>query len=168
MYGELLFDITGSDAFAGEPFAAGSRLQIRAGTGPNGGSALFAFTRNDELSRLYPPATRTQSLVTRATAALELARRQGNAWLYVDPASPTCALSAAEIDFALRNPNNEPLKRALADHAGGKIDRYTVLKVLRRNGPMGLAAGNPKADTWVFARPFIPTAPQASSVSPRC
>ncbi|MEE3067478.1 MAG: SseB family protein [Actinomycetota bacterium] len=87
MYGEVLFDITGSDAFAGEPFAAGSRLQIRGGTGPNGGSALFVFTRNEEISRLYPPGTATQSLAQPATGGLELARSQGNAWLYIDPLS---------------------------------------------------------------------------------
>jgi hypothetical protein len=140
MYGELLFDITGSDAFAGEPLANGSRLQIRKGTGPNGGSALFAFTRNDEIARLYPAGTRTQSLVTRATAALTLARTQGDAWLFVDPAGPTCALSAAEIDFALRNPNNEALKRALAEHAAGRTDRRSVIELLRQDGPLLLAA----------------------------
>ncbi|EFG79744.1 hypothetical protein HMPREF0591_0365 [Mycobacterium parascrofulaceum ATCC BAA-614] len=140
MYGEVLLDITGSDAFNGEPFATGSRLQIRVGTGPNGGSALFAFTCNEAIAPLYPPGTRTQSLVQPAPGALELALRQGNAWLYIDPAGPTCALSAPEIDFALRNANNEALKRALADHAAGIIDRRTVVQILRQNGPMALAA----------------------------
>lgn len=44
MYGALLFDITGCDAFTGGTFAQGSRLRIRAGVGPDAGSALFAFT----------------------------------------------------------------------------------------------------------------------------
>lgn len=140
MYGDVLFDVTGSDALTNGPFAAGSRLQIRGGSGPDGGSALFAFTRHEEIARLYPPATPTQSLVNPATGALELARRQGNAWLYIDPAGPTCALSAAEIDFALRNPNNEALKVALAEHAAGRIDRNAVVHVLRQEGPMMLAA----------------------------
>lgn len=140
MYGDVLLDVTGSDALTGEPFAAGSHLQIRGGTGPNGGSALFCYTRNEEIARLYPPGTATQSLVQPATGALELARSQGNAWLYIDPAGPTCALSAPEIDFALRNGNNTALKQALADHADGKVDRQVVVKVLRDNGPMVVAA----------------------------
>jgi hypothetical protein len=138
MYGDLLFDITGSTAF--EPFAAGSRLQIRKGAGPNGGSALYAFTRNEEIARLYPPGTHTRSLATPATGALQLARHQGDAWLYIDPAGPTCALSAAEIGFALRNPNNEALKAALASHDAGQADRSDVLRVLRAEGPMMVAA----------------------------
>lgn len=152
MYGQVLFDITGSDAFTGEPFSAGSRLQIRGGTGPKGGSALYVFTRNEEIARLYPPGTATQSLAQPATGGLELARSQGNAWLYVDPAGPTCALSAAEIDFALRNPNNEPLKQALADHADRKTDRHTVLQVLRDNGPMALAADDSQGGGHVAVR----------------
>lgn len=154
MFGEVLFDITGSDAFTGQtPFAAGSRLQIRGGTGPHGkGSALFAYTRHEEIARLHPPGARTQSLVQSATGALELAQSQGNDWLYIDPAGPTCALSAAEIDFALRNPNNEPLKRALADHAAGKIDRHTVVDVVRQNGPLAIAADESQGDGHIAVR----------------
>lgn len=152
MYGEVLLDITGSDAFAGPPFAAGSRLQIRTGRGPDGRSALFVFTNNDAIARLYTPGTRTQSLVQPAAGALELARSQGDAWVYVDPAGPTCALSAAEIDFALRNPNNEALKRALADHGEGRIDRRTVVEVLRRNGPMAVAADDSQGADQVRVR----------------
>lgn len=140
MYGEVLFDITGSDAFTNGPFARGSRLQIRRGTGPDRRSALFAFTRSDEIARLYPPGTQTQSLVTSAAGALELARRHGDSWLYVDPAGPTCAVSAADIDFALRNPNNAALKRALAVLDAGHTDRRTVLHVLRQDGPLLLGA----------------------------
>jgi hypothetical protein len=145
MYGDLLFDVTGSTAFADGPFAAGSRLQIRGGTGPGGGRALFAFTRQEEIGRLYPPGTQIQSLVTPATGALGLARRQGDAWLYIDPAGPTCALSDAEIDFARRNPNNEPLKVALAAFDAGQTDRRGVLEVLRQDGPMMLGADDSQA-----------------------
>lgn len=139
MIGELLFDVTGSDAPENGTFAAGSRLQFRGGTGPNGGRALFAFTRHEEVARLYPPGTRTQSMVTPAAGALEFARSQGDAWLYIDPAGPTCALAANEIDFALRNPRNEPLKRALVAFAQGQADRRSVLDVLRQDGAMLLA-----------------------------
>ena len=140
MYGELLFDITGSDAPADASFRAGSQLQIRGGTGPGGGRALFAFTRQEEIARLYPPDIHIQSMVTPATGALELARQQGDAWLYIDPAGPTCALSAAEIDFALRNPNNEPLKSALAALHANETNRRDVLQVLLAEGPLLLAA----------------------------
>ncbi|KUI15372.1 hypothetical protein AU191_06530 [Mycolicibacterium acapulense] len=140
MYGELLFDITGSDEPDGDSFAAGSQLQIRGGTGPDGGRALYVFTRQEEVARLYSPDTRTQSMVTPATGALSFARDSQDAWLYVDPAGPTCALSAADIDFALRNPNNEPLKTALAALDAGDADREDVLRVLLTEGPLLLGA----------------------------
>ena len=140
MYGELLFDITGSDTPEDGSFRRGSRIQIRGGTGPGGGRALFAFTQQEEIARLYPPGTRTQSMVTPAKGALELARQQHDAWLYIDPAGPTCALAAAHIDFALRNPNNEPLKTSLAALHAGQTDRRDVLQVLLADGPMLLAA----------------------------
>lgn len=162
MYGELLLDVTGSDAFIGPPFAAESRLQIRGGPGPNQAPALFAYTDNQQVARLHPPDATPQSLVTPAVSALELARSQNYAWLYIDPAGPTCALSAAEIDFALRNANNAALKQALADHADAKIDRQQVLEVIRARGPMVLAADDssdrpavrtvtePDGSTWLF------------------
>ncbi|MGV0788392.1 SseB family protein [Mycolicibacterium sp. XJ2] len=140
MYGELLFDITGSDEPQDGSFGAGSELQFRGGTGPDGGRALYVFTRQEEISRLYPPDTRTQSMVTPATGALSFARSRQDAWLYIDPAGPTCALSAADIDFALRNPNNEPLKTALAALDAGDADRQDVLQVLLTEGPLLLGA----------------------------
>lgn len=141
LYGELLFDVTGSDAPMDGSFPGGSRIQIRGGTGPGGGRALFAFTRHEEIARLYTPETRIQSMVTPAAGALGLARQQDDAWLYIDPAGPTCALSAADIDFALRNPNNEPLKTALAALDAGHADRRDVLEVLLEDGQMLLGAG---------------------------
>ncbi|MGY4710177.1 SseB family protein [Mycolicibacterium sp. CBM1] len=139
MFGGLLLDTTGSDAPIAGNFAAGSRLQIRGGTGPDGKSALVAFTRSEEIARLHPPGAHTMSMVNPATGVLELAKSQQNAWLYIDPAGPTCAISAAEIDFALRNPRNEPLKQASVDLAAGLVDRQTVLDLLKRDGPLLLA-----------------------------
>lgn len=139
MFGDLLLDTTGSDAPTAAGFPAGARLQIRRGTGPDGRGALFAFTRNEEIARLHPPGTKTMSLVTPATGALDLAKSQQDAWLYIDPAGPTCAISAAEIDFALRNPNNEQLKTATVDLHAGRIDRQAVLDLLAQDGPLLLA-----------------------------
>jgi hypothetical protein len=177
MIGDLLLDITGSDApTAVAAFTPGSRLQIRTGTGPGGGSALYAFTGNPEIARLYPPGTRTQSLVTPAVGALELARQQDHAWLYLDPAGPTCALSAAELDFALRNPNNPALKEALARHAAGNTDRNAIAALLRGQGPLILAAvdsisggvgvrtvTHPDSSTSVFA---FTSAPEVLAFNP--
>ncbi|ORX07889.1 SseB family protein [Mycolicibacillus trivialis] len=145
MYGELLLDTTGSTAFdaarsaapGSGPVPAGSELRIAGGRGPDGGRALFAFTSHAEIDRHHPPGTRTQSLVQPAVGVLELARSQGDRWLYIDPAGPTCALSNAEIDFALRNPNNAPLKAALA---GSQPDRAAVIRLLRTDGPLLVAA----------------------------
>lgn len=169
MYGELLLDITGSDPIADGVLAAGSRLQIRTGTGPDGGSALFAFTRNAEIARLHSPQTHTQSLANPAVAVLEFARAQEHAWLYIDPAGPTCALSAAEIDFALRNPNHAELKEALARHAAGDIDRAAVAAVLRPNSPLLVAVtGSPGAETGIrtFAHADGATSALAFSSAP--
>ncbi|WP_193044325.1 SseB family protein [Mycolicibacterium baixiangningiae] len=152
MYGELLFDVTGSDAPVDGSFPGGSRLQIRGGTGPGGGRALFAFTRQEEIARLYAPDTHTQSMVTPAAGALGMARQQRDAWLYIDPAGPTCALSAADIDFALRNPNNEPLKTALAALDTGHADRGDVLRVLVDDGPILLGADEKSVAGKVVAR----------------
>jgi hypothetical protein len=86
-----------------------------------------------------PAGTPTQSLATPAVGALELAREKGHAWLYLNPAGPTCALSGAEIDFALRNPNHAALKEALARHAAGDTDRATVAAPLRPDSALLVA-----------------------------
>lgn len=141
MYGELLFDITGSNAFTdpAHPFQPGAELRIAAGSGPDGGRALLTFTCQEEIDRRHPPGTATQSLVTPAVDALTLARNEGDPWLYIDPAGPTCALSATEIDFALRNPNNALLKATLAEYSTGATTRSAVVDVLRSDGPLLLA-----------------------------
>lgn len=140
MYGELLFDVTGSDEPEDGTFAAGAHLQFRGGAGPDGGRALYVFTRQEEIARLYDSDTRIQSMATPATGALSFARSRRDAWLYIDPAGPTCALSAADIDFALGNPSNEPLKAALAAFDAGDADRQDVLEVLLTEGPLLLGA----------------------------
>jgi hypothetical protein len=94
-------------------------------------------------------------------------RRQGDAWLYIDPAGPTCALSAGEIDFALRNPRNEPLKEALAALHAGKTDRHDVVSVLRQDGPLLLAlTTDPCPGKWQCARRRCLTAHRRCSASP--
>lgn len=73
MCGELLSDTTGSDVFAtGEqPFRQGSELRIRTGTGPDGGRALFAFTRQTEIEpRATPGSTCGPSIAVSAAELL--------------------------------------------------------------------------------------------------
>lgn len=89
---------------------------------------------------MHPPGTRTQSMVTPASGALELTHRHGDGWPYIDPAGPTCALSAQDIEFALRNPRNEHLKTTIAEWHAGQADRDHVLEALREEGPLLLAA----------------------------
>src|SRR6202012_5520914 len=102
------------------------------------GELLLDITGSD--GSFPAPGPAYQSLVQPAHGVLELARKQGAAWLYIDPAGPTCALSAADIEFALRNPHNEALKKALAQYGAGTVDRKAVLQFLRREGPLILAA----------------------------
>ncbi|WP_264068048.1 SseB family protein [Mycolicibacterium komossense] len=156
MFGDLLFDITGSELSATGQFEAGARMQIGGGTGPGGGRALFAYTRNDEIARMYPPGTRIRSMVTPAVGALELVRRQHDSWLYIDPAGPTCAISAAEVDFALRNPRNEPLKAALAALAAGDIDRKAVLAAFLEDGPLLLGLDDATPDNVSVGSTTLP------------
>ena len=76
------------------------------------------------------------SMVNPATGVLEFAKSQQAAWLYIDPAGPACAVSAAEIDFALRNPRNELLKAATVDLALGRVDKQKVVELLKQDGPL--------------------------------
>lgn len=152
--GDLLLDITGSQVRTeGGQVGAGSALQVRTGTGPDGGRALFAFTRNEEIARMYPPGTRTESLGTPAAGVLQMSRDNGDSWLYIDPAGPTCALAAADLDFALRVPRNDGLKAALAALDTGRSDRLDVLAALRVDGPLLLAADGASAPTGTLDRP---------------
>ncbi|WP_422741966.1 SseB family protein [Mycobacterium sp. WMMD1722] len=97
MFGELLLDVTGSDAPVGGSFRKGGTLRINGGTGPDGGRALFAFSRQSEIARMHDPAVQTQSLVTSSIGALEMVRREQGPWLYIDPVGPYIALSRAEL-----------------------------------------------------------------------
>jgi hypothetical protein len=114
---------------------------------------LFAFTRNEEISRMYPAGTRVQSLGVPAPDALQLAKTNGDGWLCVDPAGPTCALSAADIDFALRVPRNDAVKEALAALHAGRADRQAVLRVLRAAGSLLIAADGSSSATGTLDRP---------------
>lgn len=91
-------------------------------------------------------------MVTPAVGALEFARQRHDAWLYIDPAGPTCALSAADIDFALGHPNKEPLKTALAALNAGHADRREVLQVFVEEGPILLGADEKSVAGKVVAR----------------
>jgi len=138
--GELLLDVTGSELNISEGrLHTGSKLRINQRVGPDGQRALLAFTSNDEIARIHPEGTRYQSIGQPAAAVLELARRQGAAWLYIDPAEETAALSAADIDFALRHPRNDRLSAAIAAVDAGTAPRAEAITALVAEGPLLLA-----------------------------
>lgn len=170
MTGRLLLDTTGSGP--GAPFGAGSTLQIAGGTGPDGGRALFAFTRQEEIARRHPPGTPISSLAQSAVDVLGMVRANGDPWLYLDPAGPTCALAGGEIDFALRNPHNPALKAAVDR---GPAGRSEAIALLRSPGPLLLAVDESTGERvprtsvredgsrWLFA---FTSAPEAAAAAP--
>ena len=133
MQGSVLFDITGSEITMtddGSSIAPGSKFRIRGGNGPDGGRALFVFTRQEEVAKLHPEGTKTHTLGQPAASVLQFAAGQKDSWLYIDPAGPTCAIRISEVDFVLRNPHNDAVKDALAG------DRKQVVDALAKGGQL--------------------------------
>ncbi|WP_193611697.1 SseB family protein [Nocardioides lijunqiniae] len=121
--GELLLDATASDLQVdGGTIAAGSTLRFAGGTGPDGATALFAFTRQEEVARMHPAGTHVQTVGQPAASVLELTASQGHGWLYLDPAGPTCAINLAEASFVLRNPRNDAVKDAIPHGSSAVVD----------------------------------------------
>lgn len=132
--GDLLLDSTGSTITTtedGTSIAAGSTLAFHEGTGPDGGRALFAFTRQEEVGRMHAsePAA-VQTIGQPASGAVEFAVAQGYDWLYLDPAGPTCALKLADLTFVLRNPRNDAVKAALAVGRAAVVDAMAAGGIL--------------------------------------
>jgi len=125
LQGDLLFDITGSTPPVDGVLQKGAVLRFHEGTGPDGGRALFAFTRQEEAQKMHPdePAA---TLGQNAASTLDFARSQGYAWLYIDPAGPTCGLQLSEIDFTLRGERNDAVKAALAGTRRDIIDAMSL------------------------------------------
>lgn len=139
LVGELLLDATRSefDLREGKP-QTGSTIRLSSGVGPDGRRALLAFTNNDEIARMHPDGTQHQSLAQPAAAVLEMAKKQGAGWLFLDPAASKVALSSKDIDVALRHLRNDRISAAIAaTEAGGP--RRAVVDALRADGPILLA-----------------------------
>lgn len=138
LVGDLLLDITGS-ALAlvdGQP-EEGAAVSVSSNVGPDGAVALLAYTSEAELARMHPGSA-YESLRQPAAAVLEMVKRQGAGWLCLDPADATVALSAKDVDFALRHPRNDRLSRAVtAGERGGS--RAAIVDALRADGPLLLA-----------------------------
>ncbi|NEM92439.1 SseB family protein [Galbitalea soli] len=118
LQGDLLLDLTGSDRpelrESGAVFAEGATLTVGSGAGPDGQPALFAYTRQEEIVRMHPATPDdVQSLVQRSVELLGLVQTGDYAWLYIDPVGPSCAISRADIDFALHGERNDAVKEAL-------------------------------------------------------
>ena len=131
--GELLLDATTSTLeFTpdGSAIAAGSTLAFAGGKGPDGKTALFAFTRQAEAAKLHDDPDSVKTVAQSASSLIEFAAKE-HAWLYIDPAGPTCAIEFADVGFAMRNHRNDAVKDALnitgktatmdALAAGGKL-----------------------------------------------
>jgi hypothetical protein len=144
LQGSLLLDATGSTrpvtgADGSTTIPAGSTMQFRAGEGPDGRTALFGFTSQQEILKLHPDdASEVQALAQTSVGLLEMAAADPYGWLYLNPGGPTCALSREDIEFALRGERNDAVKAALAleDEA---LARPAVLDALAQNGPLLLA-----------------------------
>lgn len=139
LVGQLLLDVTGADVELedGRP-KPGAELRLTGRVGPDGAPAMLAYTSDAEVARMHPGATQHRSLAQPAGAVLEMAKRQGAGWLYIDPADETVALGAKDLDFALRHPRNDRLSRAIgAGEAGGS--RAAIVAALRADGPLLLA-----------------------------
>ncbi len=141
LQGDLLLDMTGHApqlTDGASTFPAGSTIGFRETTGPDGARGLLAFTRQEEVARMHDdPTTKVQTLGQPAVGVLEFAKQQGYAWLYLDPAGPTCGVSMRDADFTLTAPHNDAVKAAIATG-----DRSAVLDALARGGKL-LYAVNP-------------------------
>jgi hypothetical protein len=149
LQGFLLLDVTGSDIRMnadGTELEAGSTVQIATMEGPDGESALAAFTSTAEIEKAHgaPGGEPVQSLVQPASAVLELAVEQDHKWVCLDPAGPTCALSRDEIDFALRVPRNDVVRQALDVVNVDPDQRHVLLDALRAEGTFVLAVAPPE------------------------
>jgi SseB protein N-terminal domain len=146
LQGFLLLDVTGSDLRMnadGTQLEAGSSVQIATMAGPDGESALAAFTSAAEIEKIHhtdgAAETHVQSLVQPAAAVLELAAEQDHKWICLDPAGPSCALSREDIDFALRVPRNDAVRQALDVVNVDPDQRPVLLDALRAEGTFVLA-----------------------------
>ncbi|SHG65531.1 SseB protein N-terminal domain-containing protein [Jatrophihabitans endophyticus] len=152
LFGYLLLDVTGSEITVTDEgeVAPGSTISVRGGEGPDGQPAIFAYTSHDEIVRMYPPegpgdGIEVQSLVQDAAGVLELARAQEAGWLYLDPAGPSAALAAEDIDFALRVPRNDAVRATLEPG----VPRAELLAALTAEGPLSLAVIAPDVEPGV-------------------
>jgi cell wall assembly regulator SMI1 len=115
MAGELLLDVTGSG-----PDAAAGKLAVTTVATPDGGTALVAFTRQEELGRFRAnagtPGENVQSLAQPAVGVLDFfLRDESYGTLYLDPAGPACALARRDVQLALASPHHDRLKNLLAE-----------------------------------------------------
>lgn len=137
--GVLLFDGTGSELtfVDGQPgtIAPGSTIRISTHEGPDGKSAALAFTSQAEIERVHESGTEVVSFVQPPGSVLEFTRQNGHEWLLIDPAGPGCALSAAEIDFALNTPRNDAVRAAIEPGQ----PHQALLAALQGDAPLLLA-----------------------------
>lgn len=138
LHGELLFDGTGSkiEYLDGDPetIGPGSTIAIATGAGPDGRSAVLAFTSHQEIERVHAADDEVVSFVQAAADVLEFAQANGHGWIFLDPAGPTCVLSIEEIEFALHIPRNDAVRNAMEPD----VPRAQLVAALRAEGNLVL------------------------------
>jgi hypothetical protein len=137
LHGDLLLDATGSDIQTsgdGITIQKGSTLTFREGAGQDGRRALLAFTSQDQVQKTHvdtPAVTIGQT----ASGVIEFAMKRGYAWLYIDPAGPTCGIDLGDFRDTMDAPRNEDVKSALAE-LDPSVQRASVIAALSRDGSL--------------------------------
>jgi hypothetical protein len=137
----LLFDVTGSPTPVIEDgvMAQGTTFQLRGGTAPDGRQALFAFTNQEQAQRMHSDEP-VQTLGQPAPGAVDVARSQGYAWLYIDPAGPTCGINLDDVAHLTAEHRNDAVRQALTTPGDHEL-RAAVIAALILGGPLLVGVG---------------------------
>lgn len=120
--GELLMDVTGSDA---------ASPALRGFMGARDVPAIGVFTDQGELARFLAGqgdgSDALQSLALPGVLALQTALEDSRVgWVYVNPGGPTCALARPDLEFALQGPPNQALREVVV-RQGSQQELFTAM-----------------------------------------
>ena len=132
----LLFDITGTPDFevVDGVLPKGTTFKITSGTAPDGRPALFAYTNQEQAQRMHADEP-ARTLGQPAPGALDFARSQGYAWLYIDPAGPTCGINLEDAMGLAPEHRNDAVRQALTIDDPDQL-RAAVIDALALGGTL--------------------------------